>query len=89
MFRFYSKPDSVRATLVGVHEDGRLKIAASRCSERDTFSRKKGIEIAEKRLRSGKFIFDQEMSDISASDFVRIASVLSEPVLRAKATSSR
>jgi hypothetical protein len=42
MFTYYSHPSahSIRVTVVGIVEDGILKIAAARCSKKDTFLKK-------------------------------------------------
>lgn len=55
MFRFYSKSTETksRVAVVGVHSDGVLSIAVSRCSSKDNFMKKKGRKIAEGRLANG------------------------------------
>lgn len=55
MFRFYSKPTETksRVAVVGVHSDGVLSLAVSRCSSKDNFEKKKGRLIAEGRLNNG------------------------------------
>lgn len=88
MFRFYSKSGGPRATLVGTHVNGVLKIAAARCSEKDNFSKSKGVEIASSRLNRNHTIYEEEMAECSAKDFVLRAHILEQPVVRAKAVNS-
>lgn len=56
MFRFYSKlteTSDSRVAVVGVHSDGVLSLAVSRCSSKDNFEKKRGRLIAEGRLNNG------------------------------------
>ena len=69
-----------RATVVGVHEDGMLKVAVSRCSESDMFSRQKGRFIAEKRLQEGKFFAMFPMKECKVKTFIPYAQIVSHLV---------
>ena len=85
MFRFYSRNQGgARVTLVGNHSDGVLRIAASRCSNKDTFSRKKGVEEAERRMNKRKFVYEEEIPEVDARAFIDRAKVVAEVVLRTK-----
>lgn len=55
MYRFYSKPTETksRVAVVGIHSEGVLSLAVSRCSHKDNFMKKKGRLIAEGRLQNG------------------------------------
>lgn len=90
MFRFYSKGSKARVTVVGDIQDGVLKIAASRCSDTDAFCKRKGVEIASRRLSKGKTVFEQPVAEeFGAKDFVHIASTISQVVERTKGVAKR
>lgn len=75
MFRYYSTPNeaNVRITIAGVHSDGVLKLAVSRCSKKDRYVKKIGREKAEKRLSIG-LLYDQiELKECDAKTFVEFA----------------
>jgi len=85
MFRFYSThTDPVRVTVVGEHSEGVLKIAVSRCSNKDNFYRKKGRLIAEDRLHKGKVFALFPMETCTVSRFVALASDIANNVKRTK-----
>lgn len=78
MFRFYSKADEtggIRVAIVGQHVDGKLRLAASRCSSKDNFSKKTGRAIAEGRLNKGKIYKELEISaeNCNIETFVSVA----------------
>jgi hypothetical protein len=81
MFRYYS-PNYYynRVTIVGEHKDGKLKLAASRCSNKDNFSRKVGRELAEKRLQEGKIIAEIPMLACNSKLFVQFAISMADVV---------
>ena len=58
-----------RISIVGEHKDGKLKIAAARCSLKDRFVRKVGRDIAEKRLREGKYLIEVNIPTCSSDLF--------------------
>lgn len=73
MFRFYSKAEEtggVRVAIVGRHIDGKLQLAASRCSSKDNFSKKTGRAIAEGRLNKGKTYKELSVEDCTIETFV-------------------
>lgn len=81
IYRFYSKPDDkVRVSVVGKYDNGTLKIAAARCSSKDSFIRKKGKMIAEGRLQKGKLFSEIELSSCEVKDFVSHAKLVIEKV---------
>jgi hypothetical protein len=85
LFRFHTRPDKkVRATIVGKHEGGVLKIASSRQSEKDSFNRKKGNMIAEGRLAKGKLTAEIPMEECTGRDFLRIAEEIGNQVCEEK-----
>ena len=75
MYRFYSRPTETksRVTVVGEYSEGVLKIAASRCSEKDNFRRKTGRAIAEGRLKKGKLFSSVLLKDCNIKKFVTFA----------------
>ena len=89
MYRFYSKTGGPRVALLGFHENGKLKIAAARCSEKDAFCKKKGIEQAQKRADKKKFVFEGDFEEMDGKTFVKVASIVSDVVLHTKAVTSR
>lgn len=75
MLVFHSKTPS-RVTVVGEHQQGVLKIAVARCSNKDQFCRRTGRSIASTRLKSSGnsgLHSTYSMSDCSVSEFVNIA----------------
>jgi hypothetical protein len=85
MFRYYSiHTDPIRVTVVGEHSEGVLKIAVSRCSNKDNFYRKKGRLIAEGRLAKGKVFAYIPMEECNVPKFVDIATKLANEVKRTK-----
>ena len=81
-FRFYSNPENstVRVSLAGTHENGVLKIAAARCSNRDNFQRKKGRQIAEGRLHKDKVCYQEQRETCTGHDFVEVARSLAAEI---------
>ena len=86
IFRYYSPAPywvaqkAPRTTVVGIHEGEMLKIAVSRCSESDMFSRQKGRFIAEKRLEEGKFFAMFPLKECRISNFIPYAQAVAELV---------
>ena len=90
MFRFYSKSTETksRVAVVGVHSDGVLSIAVSRCSHKDNFMKKKGRLIAEGRLQNGlnpeakrNTLYGQyEMNECDVQTFLTHAKAISKLV---------
>lgn len=72
-FRFYGEPGPNRVTVAGEHQNGVLRLAASRSSAKDRFTRKRGAAIAEGRLAKGKVIAEIPMEECSGVAFVRTA----------------
>ena len=81
MFRFYSKADETnRVSIVGECTDGVLKVAAARCSSKDNFVRKKGRELAEKRLQSNELCFEIPADKCDVRTFIVIAKGLCQQI---------
>lgn len=81
---FYSNTDSLtgaRVTVVGIVEDGFLKLAASRCSGKDNFVKKTGREIAIARLKSNELITSVFVGKGMISTFIGAADAVSDSVL--------
>ena len=84
MYIFHSRPvaKQARVTLVIKYVDGIVSIAASRCSAKDNFSRKKGRQIAEGRLVKGKLVDSFEKKDsMSNVEFLNYANYYAEMVV--------
>ena len=85
LFRFYSSPNNTsRVSVVGIHENGVLKIAVSRSSEKDHFIRKKGRMIAEGRLAKGKIHSQYNLPGCDIQEFIRYAKNIANDVLLTK-----
>lgn len=87
MFRFYSSNSTAkqpRVAVVGEHSEGMLKIAVSRCSEKENFIRVKGRKIAEGRLRKGKTYAEIPMESCDIHTFVEKAKEISQEVITSK-----
>jgi len=71
MYRFYSNPPDInRISVVGEYQDGVLRLAASKCSKKDSFMRKKGRTIAEGRFNKGKFCKEIPLNNFTIKDFI-------------------
>lgn len=81
MYRFFSKPGPNRVTVAGDFQNGVLRLAVSRSSKKDAFTRKKGAMIAEGRLRKGKTIAEIPMDTCNGQVFVQVASEIIDQVL--------
>lgn len=87
MYHFFSKNETrknERVTFVGNFTDGVLKIAVARCSKKDQFIRRKGVQIAEGRLSKNKLVFSQEMPNCTGAEFVEISKSLVGEIVRTK-----
>lgn len=85
MYRFYSNPEQkVRVSVVGEFKNGILGLAVSRCSEKDTFIKKKGRMIAEGRLQKGKIYKAIFMEECNSSIFVEEAKKCVEELMTNK-----
>lgn len=86
MFRFYSNSTTKqpRVAVVGEHSEGMLKIAVSRCSEKENFIHVKGRKIAEGRLRKGKTYTEIPMETCNIHTFVTKAKEISQEVITSK-----
>lgn len=85
MYRFYSNPqetNNIRVSVVGIHSEGVLSIAVSRCSAQDTFNRKKGRAIAEGRLAKGKIYNRYLLEHCDIKTFVNCAKEIASVVSR-------
>ncbi len=65
-----------RVCVVGEYENGTLKLAASRCSLKDRFVRKKGRELAKKRLKNNKHIVTYKINNIDSQIFHELADII-------------
>jgi hypothetical protein len=85
MFRFYSDKNSgSRVTVVGEHSEGMLKVGVSRCSNGDTFDRKKGVAIAKSRMDGGKTYTKVPMEECNVKEFITIARAIAPRVQETK-----
>lgn len=83
MYHFYSKPEfNVRVAIVGQYNNGVLKLAASRCSRKDQFVKRKGRAIAEGRLAKNKLCKEITLSECRICDFINIAKELSKDIAK-------
>lgn len=82
MLKFYSKDsDKNRVTIVGQIDNGLLLLAASRCSDKDTFIKQKGEGIAKKRLFNKQLIGIYPVNSATVPrDFVNIAKRVVEQI---------
>lgn len=69
--------ETIRVTVVGLHEEGVLKLSASRCSEKDHFIKKVGRELAIKRFENGEFITEVKVKNFDKQEFYEIAELAS------------
>jgi len=76
MYRFYGEPKLNRVTVAGEFRDGVLRMAVSRSSVKDRFTRKRGAAIAEGRLRKGKTIAELPMENCNGVLFVEAAKAI-------------
>lgn len=82
---FHSNVDNdsrVRVTVVGEFVDGKLKLAVSRCSEKDHFVKKIGREIASKRLLNGDLITELDVKKMSMGIFIEASETICDAVAR-------
>ncbi len=87
MFRYYSKVKNnskVRVTVVGVHQDGELKLATARCGAKDNFVKKFGRKIAEGRLEKGKLHTVVSMATCTGKEFFDKAHEVAKEVMDSK-----
>ena len=87
MYRFYSNPKEegqTRVVVVGDYSDNKLKIAVSRCSQRDSFVKIKGRHIAEGRLNKGKLFSITPMNVCDSNIFVQVAKAIAKTVNKTK-----
>lgn len=80
MFHYYSKPSANRVSFAGEYQDGVLRIAAARTSKKDVFVRKKGRAIAEGRLKKGRTIYEEPISDFEVKEFVRQCAFMAKQI---------
>ena len=82
-FIFHSQSNShsgVRVTVVGEYSTGILNLAVARCSEKDSFSRKIGREIAIERLNKGEIFYSFTSETMNSKRFYDIANAISKSV---------
>lgn len=85
MYRFYSSAENKnRVSVVAEYSEGILKVAVSRCSNKDHFCRKKGRYIAEGRLQKGKTYLTKEMETCDVKTFVDIARNIAKELVTSK-----
>lgn len=82
-FIFHSSPDisGVRVTVVGNYVDGVLNLAVARCSEKDTFVKKHGRDLAINRLSSGIYTYSLKSEEMSVKRFVGAARAVAYAVI--------
>ena len=79
-YRFYGEPGPNRVTVAGQFQNGVLRMAVSRSSSKDRFTRKRGASIAEGRLAKGKIVAEIPMEQCNGSVFVRAAQEIIQAV---------
>ena len=86
LYRFYSNSKKNRVTVVGSCNNGYLKLAAARCSNKDQFVRRKGRAIAEGRLLKGKLFTSIPMVEENCSTelFIEHAKLVVDMVSKTK-----
>ena len=86
LYRFYSNSKKNRVTVVGACNNGYLKIATARCSNKDQFVRRKGRAIAEGRLLKGKLFTSIPMvGDVCSTEiFIEHAKLVVDRVNQTK-----
>lgn len=86
IFRFYSKPraskGNVIISVVATQNAGNdiLNIAVARCSKKDQFVKKKGRELAEKRLNANELYCKYRVKDCKGKEFMQIAEKVAKEV---------
>lgn len=83
MFVFHSKHSRNRVTVVGEQKDGRFVFAAARTSDKDNFSRKRGIKIASGRIEKGHYI-SSTTEGVDIKTFINAASAIADSVNQAE-----
>lgn len=74
IYRYYSNPwYGNRVSVAGKFEDNKLKLAVSRCSNSDNFSKVVGRSLAEKRLKEDNVIAMFPMRECNIKTFRDIA----------------
>ena len=79
-YRFYGQPGPSRVTVAGSFQNGVLRMAVSRSSQKDRFTRKRGAAIAEGRLAKGKVVAEIPMDECNGVIFVKAAQAVIEAV---------
>lgn len=81
---FHSRPNStgVRVTVVGQNVNGELKLAASRCSEKDAFVKSIGRFKATERLSVDNLIATIDFQKPSLNRFIGAADAVAEHVIK-------
>lgn len=80
-FHYYTAPtDKNRVSVAGEFNEGVLKIAVARTSNRDSFCREKGRTIAEGRLAKGRTYKSIAMEVCEGKDFLKVVAPIAEEV---------
>ena len=80
-FHYYTAPtDKNRVSVAGEFNDGILRIAVARTSNRDAFCREKGRTIAEGRLVKGRTYKSIPMEVCEGRDFLKVVAPIAEEV---------
>jgi hypothetical protein len=73
MLHYYSTPDDPnRISFAGEYNEGILRIAAARTSNKDVFVRKVGRKKAEGRLKDNILVFENNVGDSTIKKFVEV-----------------
>lgn len=81
IYRYYSHPYyGNRVSVVGKFQDNQLKLAVSRCSNSDNFSKAIGRGLAEKRLKDNNLIAIFPMKECSIKTFRDLADFVADMI---------
>jgi len=76
-FKYHSRPGEVkkgiRASVSAKYEDGKLKIAVSRCSKKDVFTKRIGGVIADGRLSHKRYYTQVPLGHCDIKIFLHVA----------------
>jgi hypothetical protein len=80
---FHSSPTRVRVTVMGNwdEESQMFNVTTSRCSAKDTFIKKKGVQICHARMQKGR-LYTQYPYKLTGKEFVEEAKVIAKVVRR-------
>jgi hypothetical protein len=82
-FIFHSKPNEtgIRVTVLGYYTEGVLNLSAARCSEKDRFVRKTGVEIAFARYNKKEYVTFYQTKEMTYGKFIAAAEAVEDSVI--------